>query len=130
MRCHFASLSRKLYRDITRDLATVVPADKPAAEWVSSARRRRPSAFQLARSLEDRVFEIGFDPSCNRRFGPLAVRAALLAVDRHRQRVGVQCPRQDEDIDPVTQIWVVWRRIPIGNDRAGKRILGGVFDEI
>src|SRR5215472_10936663 len=29
MRCHFASLSRKLYRDMVRDLATIVAARKP-----------------------------------------------------------------------------------------------------
>ena len=95
-----------------------------------STRLRRPGALQLPRSTEDRVFEISLDLPRNRGLGPLPVRRTLLAIDCHGQRIGMQRPGQDEDIDPIPEIRVARRRVPVGNDRAGQRIFRGVLDEI
>src|SRR5215469_11166794 len=105
-----------------RDLATGEPARKPACPHRSAAFStwfRRPGALELPRSSEDRVFEVGLDLSCNRGLGPLTVRRKLLPVDRDSERVGMQRPRQDENIDPVAQIRIAPRRVPVGYDRAG-----------
>jgi hypothetical protein len=109
-------------------------ARKPGARRfppkASSTRRRRPGAFQLTRPSKDRVFDIGLDLPRNRRLGPLPVRCTLLAVHGHRQGVRPQCTGQDKNVDPVADVRVARRRIPISDDRAGKGILRGVFDEI
>ena len=76
----------------------VIPA---CAALFSTRRSRRPRALQLPRSAEDRVFEIGLDLPRDGSLGPLSVRRTLLAINRHGQRIGMQRPGQDEDIDPV-----------------------------
>src|SRR6516165_259821 len=91
---------------------------------------RHPLAFELACPLQDRVFELGLDLSGDGGLEPVSVSEARLARYGHRQRVRTQCSSQDENVNLVALVWLATRRIPIGNQRSGERVLGGERDEI
>src|SRR5689334_3044646 len=112
MRCHFVSVSRKLYRDMVMDMATVPPACRPLGPLpgkVFSTRLCRPGALQLPSSTEDCVFEFGFGLSRYRRLGPLPICRTLLPIDGNGERIGMQRSGQDEDIDPIAEIGITRR---------------------
>ena len=62
------------------------------------------------------------DSRSNRRILPLPGRRAHLALDRHRDRIRAQRPRQDEDADAQPLVRLAARRIPVGHQQPGHRV--------